>query len=80
MKSESKRHAEACVEQAEETLRELRTALAGRGITLPSLRIDAATIAREAPCPRIEFGGCSVDAAARLAAALRAGCAKEATP
>ncbi|KUL53749.1 hypothetical protein ADL30_18925 [Streptomyces sp. NRRL S-1521] len=61
-------------------MRELRTALAGRGITLPSLRIDAATIAREAPCPRIEFGGCSVDAASRLAAALRAGCAKEATP
>ncbi|MGV2915440.1 hypothetical protein [Streptomyces alfalfae] len=80
MKSESKRHAEVCVEQAEETLRELRAALAGRGITLPSLRIDAATIAREAPCPRIEFGGCSVDVAARLAAALRAGGAKEATP
>ncbi|CAM5302994.1 hypothetical protein SALBM135S_04706 [Streptomyces alboniger] len=80
MKSESKRHALVCVEQAEETLRELRAALAGAGITLPSLRIDAATIAREAPCPRIEFGGCSVDAAARLAAALRAGGAKEATP
>ncbi|WP_447037318.1 hypothetical protein [Streptomyces sp. DSM 118878] len=80
MRSETKGHAVVCVEQAEETLRELRAALARAGITLPSLRIDAATIAREAPCPRIEFGGCSVDAAARLVAALRAGGAKEATP
>ncbi|WP_158708877.1 hypothetical protein [Streptomyces sp. NRRL S-920] len=71
MTAESKRHAVACVEQAEETLRELRAALARAEITLPSLRIDPATIAREAPCPLIELGGCSLDVAARLAAALR---------
>nr|WP_223774549.1 hypothetical protein [Streptomyces sp. 135] len=71
MTAESKRHAEVCVELAEETLRELRAALARAGIALPSLRIDPASVAREAPCPRIELGGCSADVAARLAAALR---------
>ncbi|MFE0179069.1 hypothetical protein ACFWZ2_42865 [Streptomyces sp. NPDC059002] len=71
MKAESKRHAVACIEQAEDTVTELRDALTRAGITLPSLRIDPASLAREAPCPRIELGGCSVDVAARLAAALR---------
>ena len=66
------RHSALCVEEAEETVKELRTALANAGITLPSLRIDPATLAREAPCPLVELGGCSIDVAARLAAALRA--------
>jgi len=64
-------HSARCVEEAEETVKELRTALTNAGITLPSLRIDQASLAREAPCPRIELGGCSVELAARLAAALR---------
>jgi hypothetical protein len=38
---------------------------------LPSLRIDPASSAREAPCPRVELGGCSMEVAARLVAALR---------
>ncbi|MGW2224082.1 hypothetical protein [Streptomyces formicae] len=71
MKAESKHHAVACIEQAEDTVKELRDALTRAGITLPSLRIDQASLAREAPCPRIELGGCSADVAARLAAALR---------
>ena len=65
------RHSARCVEEAEETVQELRQALAKAGIVLPSLRIDPATLAREAPCPLVELGGCSVDVAARLAAALR---------
>lgn len=65
------RHSARCVEEAEETVKELRAALAEAGITLPSLRLDPATLAREAPCPRVELGGCSADVAARLAAALR---------
>ncbi|WSW74511.1 hypothetical protein OG390_16770 [Streptomyces sp. NBC_00996] len=65
------RHSALCVEEAEETVKELRAALADAGITLPSLRIDPATLAREAPCPPVEWGDCSVEAAARLAAALR---------
>ena len=52
-------------------MKELRAALTEAGITLPSLGIDPATLARETPCPRIELGGCSADTAARLAAALR---------
>jgi uncharacterized protein (DUF302 family) len=65
------RHSAQCVEEAEETVKELRAALADAGITLPSLRIDPANLAREAPCPMVELGGCSVEVAARLAAALR---------
>jgi hypothetical protein len=67
---ENKAHAPVCVEDAEETMKELRTALTRAGITLPSLRIDPASLAREAPCPLIELGGCRVETAARLAAAL----------
>lgn len=52
-------------------MQDLRTALARAGITLPSLRIDLASVARDTPCPLIVLGGCSVEAAARLAAALR---------
>ena len=64
-------HSARCVEEAEDTVKELRAALADAGITLPSLGIDPASLAREAPCPRVELGGCSVELAARLAAALR---------
>jgi hypothetical protein len=65
------RHSAYCVEEAEEIMKELRTALAKAGIKLPSLRLDPASLAREAPCPRVELGGCSADMAAKLAAALR---------
>ncbi|MFS8197052.1 hypothetical protein ACLVWQ_00030 [Streptomyces sp. CWNU-52B] len=65
------RHSTVCVEQAEETVKELRDALASTGIKLPTLRLDPATLAREAPCPLVELGRCSVETAARLAAVLR---------
>ncbi|MEU2741419.1 hypothetical protein ABZ656_40405 [Streptomyces sp. NPDC007095] len=64
-------HSALCVEEAEVTVKELRAALKRAGITLPSLRIDPASSAREAPCPRVELGGCSMEVAARLVAALR---------
>jgi hypothetical protein len=48
----------------------LREALATAGIKLPKLGIDPATLAREAPCPLVEPGRCSVGTAARLAAVL----------
>ncbi|MGW3644914.1 hypothetical protein [Streptomyces sp. NPDC000878] len=60
-----------CVEEAEETVKELRTALENAGITLPTLRLDAASVAREVPRPLIELGRCNVETAARIAAALR---------
>ncbi|MET7984282.1 hypothetical protein [Streptomyces sp. NPDC005281] len=68
---DGRRHSAHRVEEAEETVQDLRTALARAGITLPSLRIDLASVARDTPCPLIVLGGCSVEAAARLAAALR---------
>ncbi|GGR75442.1 hypothetical protein GCM10010252_12380 [Streptomyces aureoverticillatus] len=64
-------HSVGCVEEAEETVEELRAALAGTGISLPSLRVDPVTVVREAPCPLVELGGCPVETAARLAAVLR---------
>ncbi|WUS48907.1 hypothetical protein OG213_33380 [Streptomyces mirabilis] len=64
-------HAALCVEEAEVTVKELRAAPERAGIALPSLRIDPASSAREAPCPRVERGGCSIEVAPRLAAAQR---------
>ncbi|MEW2528086.1 hypothetical protein [Streptomyces sp. NPDC047071] len=63
-------HSRACVEEAEDTVKELRAALERAGMSLPSLRVDPATVARQAPCPLVDLGRCSVEAAARLAALL----------
>ncbi|WP_155058408.1 hypothetical protein [Streptomyces blattellae] len=65
------RHSALCVEEAEEAVKELRAALENAGIILPSLRIDPASLAREAPCPLVELGRCSVGTAQRLAAVVR---------
>ncbi|MFD7402366.1 hypothetical protein ACFV7R_06760 [Streptomyces sp. NPDC059866] len=65
------RHSALCVEEAEDTLNELRTALEKAGITLLSLRLDPASLAREAPCPLVELGRCSMETARRLAAVIR---------
>ncbi|MEU6093647.1 hypothetical protein [Streptomyces sp. NPDC047079] len=51
-------------------MKELRSALADAAITLPSLRIDLAGLAREAPRPRVVPGGRPVGLAARLTVAL----------
>ncbi|WP_343246161.1 hypothetical protein [Streptomyces sp. SID5785] len=66
------KHAGACVEEAEETVEKVRSALAAAGIVLPSLGLDPGSIARSSPCPLVELGRCSVDAASRLAAVLLA--------
>ncbi|MBT3151219.1 hypothetical protein HTV45_10020 [Streptomyces sp. CHD11] len=63
-------HAAHCVEEAEEVVEDLRAALAKAGITLPSLGLDPVSLAREAPCPLIELGRCSVETARRIAAAV----------
>ncbi|MFE1424433.1 hypothetical protein [Streptomyces fungicidicus] len=64
-------HSAFCVEEAEEVVKELRTALAKGGISLPPLGLDPVSLAREAPCPLVELGRCSVETARRLAAVLR---------
>ncbi|WP_328657344.1 hypothetical protein [Streptomyces sp. NBC_00334] len=65
------RHSALCVEGAEDTVKELCAALAETGIILPPLGLDPVSLAREAPCPLVEWGRCSVETARRLAAALR---------
>jgi hypothetical protein len=64
------RHSALCVEEAEEVVKELRAALAKAGISLPSLGLDPVSLAREAPCPLVELGRCSVETARRIAAAV----------
>ncbi|MFF7351400.1 hypothetical protein ACFZA1_01890 [Streptomyces filipinensis] len=51
-------------------MEELRSAFGEAGIVLPSLGLDPVSLAREAPCPLVELGRCSVDTARRLAAVL----------
>ncbi|MFD3730045.1 hypothetical protein [Streptomyces sp. NPDC058632] len=63
-------HSALCVEEAEGVVKELRALLAKAGITLPSLGLDPVSLAREAPCPLVEPGRCSVETARRLAAAV----------
>ncbi|MFJ9811314.1 hypothetical protein ACIRTB_24125 [Streptomyces sp. NPDC101158] len=58
------------VEEAREAVRELREALGWAGITLPSLGLDAVTLAADPPRPLIELGRCTAVTARLLAAAL----------
>lgn len=58
------------VAAAEKTVQELRTALAGVGITLPSLGLDPLMVVRDVPAPLVELGRCTPETARRLAAAL----------
>ncbi|MFE4047997.1 hypothetical protein [Streptomyces sp. YIM B13518] len=64
------RHSAFCVEEAEDVVKELRAALAKAGISLPSPGLDPVSLAREAPCPLVEPGRCSVETARRIAAAV----------
>ncbi|MGW0609884.1 hypothetical protein [Streptomyces sp. NPDC002788] len=65
------RHSALCVEEAEDAVKELRAELAEAGIILPSLGVDPVSLAREALCPLVESGRCSVRTARRLAAVPR---------
>ncbi|HET6354789.1 hypothetical protein OH805_25225 [Streptomyces sp. NBC_00879] len=67
---ENPRHSMECIEEAEEAVNNLRTALERYGITLPSLRLEPASYAREAPCPLVELGRCTVDVVRMLTAVL----------
>jgi hypothetical protein len=71
VKSGEPRRSALGVEEAEETVKELRAALLVAGITLPSIGLDPVSLAREVPCPLIELGRCSVETARRLAEVLR---------
>ncbi|MBW1604405.1 hypothetical protein JJV70_20325 [Streptomyces sp. JJ66] len=64
------------IRAAEDVAEELRGALRAAGVTLPSLRLDPVSCAREEPWPLVDLGCCNQETAARLAAALRAGAAR----
>ncbi|MFC5799667.1 hypothetical protein [Streptomyces formicae] len=59
---------------ADECTEELRAALAGHGVTLPSLGVDLPSFAERGPArPLIALGNCSLTTARALVAALRKG-------
>ncbi|MFG2307495.1 hypothetical protein ACGFS9_02215 [Streptomyces sp. NPDC048566] len=61
------------VRPTEEIVAELRAALAGVGVVLPSLRVDPVTGASDEPFALVALGRCNVVTAGRLTAVLR-GC------
>ncbi|WP_407287127.1 hypothetical protein [Streptomyces sp. BP-8] len=61
------------VKDAEEARDDLRTALKGAGITLPSLSLDGVSLAGDIPRPLVDLGRCTPDLARRLAETIRKG-------
>ncbi|MDL5202291.1 hypothetical protein [Streptomyces sp. ALI-76-A] len=57
--------------QTEEVVEQLREALVGVGLVLPSLRVDPVTGAGDEPFALVELGRCNVRTAERLASVLR---------
>ncbi|GGP90519.1 hypothetical protein [Streptomyces roseolilacinus] len=58
------------IREAEEACDELRAALSGAGVTLPSLGLDCVSLAADPPYPLVELGRCAPRTARRLARAL----------
>ncbi|MGG7572762.1 hypothetical protein [Streptomyces sirii] len=61
------------IKDAELARDELRTALKGAGITLPSLSLDGVSLAGDFPRPLVHLGRCTPELARRIAEALRKG-------
>jgi hypothetical protein len=61
------------IKDAEAARDDLAAALAGAGITLPSLELDAPTCFGYTVTPLISLGRCNIATARKLAAALRGG-------
>ncbi|MFI0785614.1 hypothetical protein ACH4Q6_08475 [Streptomyces lydicus] len=59
------------VKDAEEARDELRAALKGAGVTLPSLALDGVSVVGDFPRPLVDLGRCTPQTARRLAGALR---------
>ncbi|MET7437266.1 MULTISPECIES: hypothetical protein [unclassified Streptomyces] len=59
------------VRPTEEIVAELRAALAGVGVVLPSLRVDPVSGASDEPFALVALGRCNVGTARKLAAVLR---------
>ncbi|MFJ6697672.1 hypothetical protein ACIQM4_16600 [Streptomyces sp. NPDC091272] len=54
-------------------MEKLRAALGRAGVVLPSLGVEATSYTREAGCPLVDLGRCTVDTALRMAVALPRG-------
>ncbi|MFD8543695.1 hypothetical protein [Streptomyces sp. NPDC059649] len=63
--------AAATIKDAEDARDELRVALKGAGVTLPSLTLDGVSLAGDFPRPLLDLGRCTPQTARRLAEALR---------
>ncbi|MEU9122516.1 hypothetical protein AB0C96_22085 [Streptomyces sp. NPDC048506] len=61
------------IEDAERAREELRAALKGAGITLPSLSLDGVSLAGDFPRPLVDLGRCTPDLARRIAETVRKG-------
>ncbi|MER5222597.1 hypothetical protein [Streptomyces flaveus] len=59
------------IQEAKATRDELEEALAGAGVLLPSLGLDALSLASDYLPPLVDLGRCNPDTARKLAAALR---------
>ncbi|MFH9246032.1 hypothetical protein ACH4LK_11415 [Streptomyces lydicus] len=59
------------VKDAEEARDELRAALKGAGVTLPSLALDGVSLVGDFPRPLVDLGRCTPQTARRLAGVLR---------
>ncbi|MFD7321218.1 hypothetical protein ACFV9D_09010 [Streptomyces sp. NPDC059875] len=70
VKEDSTRSTTGSVEEASQVVTELREALVRAGIVLPSLGLDAVTLASDSPRPLIELGRCTAETARRLAAVV----------
>ncbi|MFD7625756.1 hypothetical protein ACFV7Q_06845 [Streptomyces sp. NPDC059851] len=58
------------MQAAEEAVAQLREALDGVGVVLPSLGVDVVSAAGTYGLPLVELGRCNLDTALRLAAVL----------
>ncbi|WP_411079724.1 hypothetical protein [Streptomyces sp. cmx-18-6] len=68
--TERRRAAADRMRAAEGAVARLKEELAGRGVTLPSLRVDPVSSAGNEPTPLIDLGRCNIDTALRLCEVL----------
>lgn len=61
------------IKDAERARDELRAALKGAGVTLPSLSLDLVSLAGDFPRPLVDLGRCTPDLARRIAETVRKG-------
>ncbi|GAB2775825.1 hypothetical protein [Streptomyces daliensis] len=71
MGTREKRDLASARDEADSATEELREALAGHAITLPSLQTDPVTYAGDHRHPLVSLGRCNVETARKLAAVLR---------